>query len=259
MVQSCNNQCQTTESGTTMSDSRFLMTQQEIAEKAGISQQMVSYIINGDRIPSIEVAVKLEKATGFPRESWLFPERHYNVYIPLLDGQDPGWEVCKYRIAMVNHVTDLMLEDFSRHRDFQRMLEISSSFQGFDNKEIVMTFRIVTRRGLELLASTLELLASTPFKINHGDEFRWLYERAVAGLSVHVPYYPVPPYVLEGAEKEFDVALEHGIRCFMAVSSGRLWFSEWSMGRGMVWSKEVIDRLAWFIREVDKLFEPHQS
>ena len=132
------------------------------------------------------------------------------------------------------------------------MLEISSSFQGFDNKEIVMTFRIVTRRGLELLAST-------PFKINHGDEFRWLYERAVAGLSVHVPYYPVPPYVLEGAEKEFAIALEYGIRCFMAVSSGRLWLSEWSMGRMMVWSPEVIHRLAWFIREVDKLFTPHPS
>jgi transcriptional regulator with XRE-family HTH domain len=242
-----------------MSEFRFLMTQQEIAEKAGISQQMVSYIINGDRIPSIEVAVKLEKATGFPRESWLFPERHYNAYIPLLDGEDPGWEVCKYRIAMVNHVTDLMLEDFSKHRDFRRMLEISSSFQGFDNREIVSTFRIVTRRGLELLASTLESLASTPFKINHGDEFRWLYERAVAGLSVHVPYYPVPPYVLEGAEHEFAIALEYGIRCFMAVSSGRLWLSEWSMGRRMVWSPEVIDRLAWFIHEVDKLYQPHQG
>jgi transcriptional regulator with XRE-family HTH domain len=242
-----------------MSDLRLLMSQKEIAEKAGISQQMVSYIINGDRIPSIEVAVKLEKATGFPRESWLFPERHYNPYIPLLDGEDPGWEVCKYRIDLVNHVTDLMLEDFSRHGDFYRMLEISSSFQGFDNKEIVLTFRIVTRRGLELLASTLESLASTPFKINHGDEFRWLYERAVAGLSVHVPYYPVPPYVLEGAEHEFAIALEYGIRCFMAVSSGRLWLSEWSMGRRMVWSPEVIDRLAWFIREVDKLYKPHQG
>jgi transcriptional regulator with XRE-family HTH domain len=241
-----------------MSDSRFLMTQQEIAEKAGISQQMVSYIINGDRIPSIEVAVKLEKATGFPRESWLFPERHYNAYIPLLDGEDPGWEVCKYRIDLVNHTTDLMLEDFSRHGDFHRMLEISSSFQDFDNKEIALTFRIVTRRGLELLASTLEWLASSPYKITHGDEFRWLYESAVAGLSIHIPYYPVPRYVLEGAEHEFDIGLEYGIRCFMAVSSGRLYFSEWSMRR-MVWSPEVIDRLAWFIREVDKLFEPHQS
>lgn len=237
-----------------MSDSRFLLTQNEIAEKAGISQQMVSYIINGDRTPSIEVAVKLEKATGFPRESWLFPERHYNAYIPLLDGQDPGWEVCKYRIAMVNNVTDLMLEDFRKHRDFHRMLEISSSFQGFDNKEIALTFRIVTRRGLELLASTAKV-----FKIHHGDEFRWLYERSVAGLSVHVPYYPVPPYVIEGGEKEFAVALEYGIRCFMAVSSGRLCFSEWSMGRMMVWSPEVIDRLAWFIREVDKLFKPQRS
>ena len=44
IVQSCDNQCQTNESGTTMSGPRFLMTQQEIAERAGISQQMVSYI-----------------------------------------------------------------------------------------------------------------------------------------------------------------------------------------------------------------------
>lgn len=237
-----------------MSDFRLLMTQQNIAEKAGISQQMVSYIINGDRTPSIEVAIKLEKATGFPRESWLFPERHYNPYIPLLDGEDPGWEVCKYRIDLVNHVTDLMLEDFSKNGDFQRMLEISSSFQGFDNKEIGMTFRIVTKRGLELLASTANVV-----KIQHGDEFVWLYERAVAGLNVHIPYYPVPTYEIEGAEHEFSIAREHGIRCFMAVSSGRLWMSEWSMGRRMVWSPEVIHRLAWFIREVDKLFKPHPS
>ena len=43
-IQYCDNQCLTTESCTTMSDSRFLMTQQEIAEEAGISQQMVSSI-----------------------------------------------------------------------------------------------------------------------------------------------------------------------------------------------------------------------
>ena len=42
MVQSCDNQCQTTESGTTMSDIRLLMGQKEIAEKAGIFQQTVS-------------------------------------------------------------------------------------------------------------------------------------------------------------------------------------------------------------------------
>lgn len=44
IVQSCDNQCQTTESGTTMSDIRLLMGQKEIAEKAGISQQTVSSI-----------------------------------------------------------------------------------------------------------------------------------------------------------------------------------------------------------------------
>jgi hypothetical protein len=31
------------------------------------------------------------------------------------------------------------------------------------------------------------------------------------------------------------------------------------MGRMMVWSPEGIERLAWFIREVDKLFKPHRS
>ena len=44
IVQSCDNECQTTESCTTMSDFRLLMRQQEIAEKAGISQQMVSSV-----------------------------------------------------------------------------------------------------------------------------------------------------------------------------------------------------------------------
>ena len=43
-VLSCDKQCQTTESGTTMSDFRLLMRQKEIAEEAGIFQQMVSSV-----------------------------------------------------------------------------------------------------------------------------------------------------------------------------------------------------------------------
>ena len=52
-IQYCDNQCVTTESCTTMSRFRFLMSQEEIAEKAGISQQVVGSITAKVEITSL--------------------------------------------------------------------------------------------------------------------------------------------------------------------------------------------------------------
>ena len=62
------------------------LSQQEIADRAEISQSLVHYILNGDKNPSPETAIKLEEATGICREGWIWPDRHHNPYIPFTNG-----------------------------------------------------------------------------------------------------------------------------------------------------------------------------
>ena len=65
-----------------MSHTRVLQTQQKIADKIGASQSTISYILKGDRTPSKDMAESLEGATGVCREAWVWPERHWNPYMP---------------------------------------------------------------------------------------------------------------------------------------------------------------------------------
>ena len=62
-----------------------LLTQSEIANRAGLSQQAVSMILNGDREVSKGAAERLELATAVCRTAWLWPEHIFNPYIPFDD------------------------------------------------------------------------------------------------------------------------------------------------------------------------------
>lgn len=68
-----------------------LLSQKEIAERAGIAESTIHYIINGDREPSKAMSLALEKATLVARPAWLWPEHCFNPYIPyentLFDGR----------------------------------------------------------------------------------------------------------------------------------------------------------------------------
>lgn len=45
------------------------LSQQEVADKLGISRQMVGFLESGEREFTADMAVKLEKEFGIPRES----------------------------------------------------------------------------------------------------------------------------------------------------------------------------------------------
>lgn len=66
------------------------LSQKKIAERVDISPSTVHYIINGDREPSKEMAIKLFIATGVAPAAWLFPENFYNPYIPFEDAPLDG-------------------------------------------------------------------------------------------------------------------------------------------------------------------------
>lgn len=48
---------------------RFL--QKEAAEHIGFDEAVISHFLGGTRTPSLENAVKIERATGIPVEAWV--------------------------------------------------------------------------------------------------------------------------------------------------------------------------------------------
>lgn len=62
----------------------FILTQAQTADRSGLAQSHISMILRGDRQPTIESSEKLEAATGVCREAWLWPDRHWNPYVPFM-------------------------------------------------------------------------------------------------------------------------------------------------------------------------------
>ncbi len=56
---------------------RFL--QKEAAEHLGFDATFVSQLVNGARVPGLDNAIKIERATGIPVEAWLSTDRDETV------------------------------------------------------------------------------------------------------------------------------------------------------------------------------------
>ena len=61
-------------------DTKGLQTR--LAEACGVDPSTISYILSRKRRPSIELAEKLEKATGVPWTAWVRPDQYRNPYLP---------------------------------------------------------------------------------------------------------------------------------------------------------------------------------
>ena len=59
--------------------------QAELAKKLGTSKQYLSAILTGRTRVGADMAKKLEKATGIPRLSWIYPSEYHNPMIKLAD------------------------------------------------------------------------------------------------------------------------------------------------------------------------------
>lgn len=60
---------------------RSHIKQRTIAKTAGITESLLSLILNGKRRATPSVAAKLEAATGIKRLSWLYPDEYGNPMI----------------------------------------------------------------------------------------------------------------------------------------------------------------------------------
>jgi len=129
------------------------MTQNEIANATGFAQSYIHYVLKGDRVPSVDNAIKLEKVTGICREGWVFPERHWNPYIPFSSYANCG--NCKNKIHRTTKVVELMLDHFkstkNKRKAIKKILEISKTIHGYKNSECI-SIREITDKGLKLLS-----------------------------------------------------------------------------------------------------------
>ena len=114
-----------------------LLTQKQIAELSGCTQSYISKIINGDRVPTIKMALDLESATGICREAWLYPERHWNPYIPF-NGLTSCLS-CQNRSLRSQKAMEMCIADFKDNKDFTRICQIGIIYIG--QKGILMTWR----------------------------------------------------------------------------------------------------------------------
>jgi transcriptional regulator with XRE-family HTH domain len=52
---------------------RSFLSQKEVAARLGISNEMLSMLLSGQRLPSITVAAKIEREFGVPCRLWAEP------------------------------------------------------------------------------------------------------------------------------------------------------------------------------------------
>jgi hypothetical protein len=168
---------------------KVLMTQSEIAEGSGCTQTMIHYIINGDRRPSPELSETLEKATGICREAWLWPELHWNPYIPMTDPS-----VClscvrrEYRVEMSCKIGLRLFKDAPCRDTFPQLLKVSEVMHGLDDR-VRMAIREISDDGLHLI-SFRGISKVPPPKALYYNEWPGLYE--VINDNRFISWQPLP-------------------------------------------------------------------
>ena len=169
---------------------KILHNQEEIARQSKLSQQMVSYILRGDRTPSIETAIKLEKATGICREGWLWPDRHWNPYMPFADAT--SCFMCHNRVGRLKFQTESCLKIFKKATNkrgaFKDICMVSVVLHGFPD-DLRLSYREVTPEGLLLLGGVGDVGGLT-MKMLSKKQAPMTYKYSVEGGQLTVPHYP---------------------------------------------------------------------
>lgn len=71
------------------------VTQQEAADRLGLSRKTVNCIIKGTQPVSQETAIKLERVTSTPRDAWLRFEAKYREGLARLEDEKTSRVLCR--------------------------------------------------------------------------------------------------------------------------------------------------------------------
>lgn len=59
----------------------MLEKSKDLARAVGCTERFIHLIWSGKKKPGLEMAKRLEKATGVPRLAWLYPDEFDNPYV----------------------------------------------------------------------------------------------------------------------------------------------------------------------------------
>jgi helix-turn-helix protein len=227
----------------------YLMQQKEIAKAIGCSPSAIHYILNGDRTPSVKMAVQLEIVAGICREGWLFPERHWNPYIPFKGLT--GCLSCQNRGTKIHKAVKVIEEHFIVHKDFQAMVDIIMLYLGQAGVAIVI--RELDGKGFELCGWAGELPSIAPIpKFQSKEELPQKYAWGSTGNAILlVPHFPYG--IPDRWKNEMDFGFHNKLKSILSIQQGSLNLSILSFKHPMAWPSGVIpilENFVWYINQI---------
>lgn len=229
------------------------MTQHEIADSIGFSQSAVHYILNGDRTPSSKTAIKLERSTGICREAWMWPERHWNPYIPFSKSSICG--SCTNKIQRIKKTVKVCLEQFrkaeNKRKAFQETVRTIGTINGHKEGQLIL-FREIHKNRLTLLASGG---MHTVYNTLEGQRWQGLIDAVQKRETVAIPHWPHD--IPKGDPASLHLYIQDP-RSYYRFSSGRHVLMFYMASRHtLTFDRNVTDELQKFICELDDIW--HES
>lgn len=232
-----------------------LLTQKQIAELSGCTQSHISKIINGDRIPTVRMALDLESATGICREAWLYPERHWNPYIPF-NGLTSCLS-CQNRSFRSQKAMEMCIADFKDNKDFTRICQIGIIYIG--QKGILMTWRELISesesgiQGLRLLGYFIQGESHFPIpEMYTKEETPYMYQLVEREESTAIEHFPydIPKVFEQEVSRLFDSEL----KSMLTISRHGLNFFIGSFFRNMLFTDELVSKTEEYVEEIATLY-----
>jgi transcriptional regulator with XRE-family HTH domain len=238
-------------------DVKILMTQQEIAEATGRTQPFIHYILKGDRSPSISFSTKLEEATGICREAWMFPERHWNPYIPFNDLI--ACITCPNRPARIKksiEMSEIHFEQAENKREaFKGLVEIKKTYTGIKN--VVFIWREIVPEGLKLLACTERDDYQTTPELLPNDSFKRLYQWALDEQSIVIPHFPYD--ISKSWAEEINLFFKMKLKSMLSIARDDLFFCMYSQVFSMNWTDSGIKDTEKHVERISKIWKQYKK
>lgn len=237
-----------------MNKKKSMMTQKELSEKSGLSQQMISMILRGDRTPSLDTARALELASGICREAWLFPERHWNPYVPWADPAICiGCPLKLDRIKKGNLLGEIAIAEAKDKREgFEQMCKIEEVLHGLNRMDGVgLTYRDGQGRLL-CYAGTIGHIAP-PYKLRLSD-FPWAKDVIEKHTSLILEHCP---HGIPKGSPELAYCESLGIKFFMLLKGKWLIFQFMSTRNGVRVNSAMIKERRAHIDRIEEILKDY--
>jgi hypothetical protein len=197
---------------------RLLLTQAQIAEATGFTQPFIHLILNGDRMPSAEAAVKLEKATGICREGWMWPTRHWNPYVPLCSA--PSCPTCINRVNRLRYVmrtaVDYLKTVPDKWKALQTIADCSMMLNGYDDSHTIFFMRKLEDGAVFVTDPTMNRdLPSLKGVTLKASEMPWAWSMVQAKRPIMSS--PFPDGLPDAAEGFIDFLRSRRVRSYLLI------------------------------------------